>query len=85
MPLPPENKARRFYGRKILDSVRMTRDVGEIAENIVRHLQGIDGANVEVTLEVTTEVPEGVPPDTMRTVSENARTLKFETHGFEEH
>lgn len=83
-PLLPEKKARRFYGRKVLDSVRLTRDAGAIAENIVRHLQGIGGAKVEVTLEVTADVPDGVPTDTVRTVSENARTLKFDTHGFEE-
>lgn len=29
-------------------------------------------------------VPNGVPDDVVRTVSENARTLKFTDHGFEE-
>jgi hypothetical protein len=28
-------------------------------------------------------VPEGVPDDVIRTVTENAKTLKFEQHGFE--
>lgn len=83
-PLPPEKKARRFYGRKTLDSFRLTRDAGDIAENIVRHLQALDGAYVEVTLEITAEAPGGISPEAVRTVSENARTLKFETHGFEE-
>jgi predicted AAA+ superfamily ATPase len=83
-PLPLEKRARRFYGRKTLDSVRLTRDAGDIADNIVRHLQAIDGATVEVTLEVTSDAPGGIPPQTVRTVSENARTLRFDSHGFEE-
>lgn len=83
-PLPPEKKARRFYGRKKLDPVRFMRDAGDIADNIVRHLQSIDGASMEVTLEVTAEADDGVPPETVRTVSENARTLNFDSHGFEE-
>jgi hypothetical protein len=29
-------------------------------------------------------VPEGAPEKTVRTVTENARTLKFRTQGFEE-
>jgi hypothetical protein len=29
-------------------------------------------------------VPNGVPDDVVRTVSENARTLKFTDHGFED-
>jgi hypothetical protein len=28
-------------------------------------------------------VPSGVPDDVVRTITENARTLKFEQHGFE--
>jgi hypothetical protein len=29
-------------------------------------------------------IPDGAPDDVVRTVSENARTLKFEQHGFEQ-
>jgi hypothetical protein len=83
-PLPPEKKARRFYGRKTLDSVRLTRDTGDIANNVIRHLQAIDGADVEVTLEVTAEAQGGISPETVRTVSENARALRFDSHGFEQ-
>jgi hypothetical protein len=30
------------------------------------------------------EVPAGTPENVVRTVTENSRTLKFTTHGFEE-
>jgi hypothetical protein len=39
---------------------------------------------VEVTLEIRAEVAEGVPDDVVRTVTENAATLKFSSQGFEE-
>jgi hypothetical protein len=38
----------------------------------------------EVTLEIDVEVADGIPEDKVRIVSENANTLKFKTHGFEE-
>ncbi len=76
-------KPRRFYGRVELDPVRLTRDVGQVAEAIVQHLSGLLGSRVQVTLEVDAEIPEGAPDDVVRTVTENAKTLKFTSHGFE--
>ena len=48
------------------------------------HLSGLVGANVKVTLEVEAEIPEGAPENVVRTVTENSRTLRFTSHGFEE-
>ncbi|HET9014864.1 MAG TPA: hypothetical protein VFN57_04670 [Thermomicrobiaceae bacterium] len=39
---------------------------------------------MKITLEIEADVPGGVPDDVMRTVTENARTLKFTGYGFEE-
>jgi hypothetical protein len=49
----------------------------------VQHLSTLLGAEVQVTLEVRIEVPDGVPESTVRVVNENCRTLRFESHGFE--
>jgi len=38
---------------------------------------------VTVTLEIEAKIPTGVPENVVRTVTENSRTLKFETQGFE--
>lgn len=38
---------------------------------------------MRVTLEVEATVPEGVPERVVRVVTENCRTLKFTSHGFE--
>jgi hypothetical protein len=41
------------------------------------------GSDVKVTLEVEAHVPNGVPENTVRTVTKNSRTPKFDTQGFE--
>lgn len=83
-PVSKEKKQRRFYATVQLDSSRIGRDAGKIAEEIVQHLALLEGANVEVTLEINAEIPNGVPDNIARTVTENCRTLKFKTHSFEE-
>jgi hypothetical protein len=75
---------RRFFGVKSLDPQRVSRDADQVAVEIVTHLVGLVGANVDVKLEITAEVPDGVPDDVIRTVTENAKTLGFEQHGFEQ-
>jgi predicted AAA+ superfamily ATPase len=80
----PEKAVRRFFGVKALDPQRVSRDADQIATEIVTHLVGLVGADVQVKLEITADVPEGVPDNVVRTVTENAKTLKFEQHGFEE-
>ena len=54
-----------------------------IADEVISHLAGLVGANVRVTLEIQAEVPSGVPDTIVRIVTENGRTLKFTSQGFE--
>jgi predicted AAA+ superfamily ATPase len=75
--------ARRFHGTVALDPTRVGRDAGRIAEEVIAHLAGLQGANVRVTLEIEAEMPSGAPDNVVRIVTENCRTLKFENHGFE--
>src|SRR5262249_7440572 len=82
--LPPEKRLARFHGSVALDATRLGRDAGKIAEEVVQHLTGLVGADVGVTLEIHAEIPEGVPDQVVRTVTENCRTLRFKQHGFEE-
>ena len=51
---------------------------------IIQHLMSVAGADVEVTLEVSVNAPGGIPSSTVRTVSENCRTLKIQDFGFED-
>jgi len=74
---------RRFHGAVRLDTARVGRDAGRVAEEVIAHLSGLVGADVTVTLEIHAEVPSGVPESVVRVVTENSRTLKFSDHGFE--
>jgi hypothetical protein len=40
-------------------------------------------ARVTVTLEIVAVIPIGAPENVVRTVTENGRTLKFTSQGFE--
>jgi predicted AAA+ superfamily ATPase len=73
----------RFHGTVVVDTTRLGRDAGRIAEEIVAHLAGLPGANVTVTLEVEADLPDGAPEQVVRTVTENSRTLGFTSQGFE--
>jgi hypothetical protein len=77
-------KAKRFHGSVSLDPARVGRDAGRIADEVISHLVGLVGSRVKVTLEIEAEIQTGAPENVVRTVTENSRTLKFTTHGFEE-
>jgi hypothetical protein len=79
----PAPKPRRFYGSVTLDSTRVGRDASRIADEVIAHLVGLMGSTVRVTLEIEAEIPSGAPDHVIRTVTENSRTLKFNSQGFE--
>jgi hypothetical protein len=76
-------KPRRFHGTIQLDPERVGRDAGRIAEEVIAHLAGQVDAKVTVTLEIEAHLPNGAGDQIVRTVTENSRTLKFTSHGFE--
>jgi predicted AAA+ superfamily ATPase len=80
---PAAAQPRRFHGTVTLDTARVGRDAGRIAEEVIAHLSGLLGAKVTVTLEIEADIPSGVPDHIVRTVTENSRTLKFTSQGFE--
>lgn len=73
-----------FRGSVALAPSRVGRDAGQIAEEVVAHLGGLVGSEVKVTLEIVWSIPSGAPENVVRTVTENCRTLKLTSHGFEE-
>ena len=81
---PVSATPKRFFGSVALDPTRVGRDAGRIAEEVIQHLAGLMGSNVEITLEIHVELPDGTPDHIVRTVTENCRTLRFKAHGFEE-
>lgn len=83
-PQPEQPKNTHFYMSARLDNTRINRDVQRLVEEVISHLTSVDGCKVEVSLEVNVEAPSGLPQPTVRTVSENCRTLKVNSFGFDE-
>ena len=81
---PPTPSNTRFFMSAKLDNTRVNRDVNNYLQEIIQHLMNVDGSEVELTLEVSVNAPNGIPSTTVRTVSENCRTLKVTDFGFEE-
>jgi hypothetical protein len=50
---------------------------------VIAHLAGQVGAEVNVTLEIGATLPDGATDQVVRIVTENSRTLKFDSHSFE--
>jgi predicted AAA+ superfamily ATPase len=73
----------RFHGSVVLDSTRVGRDAGRIADEVIAHLAGLVGSTVRVTLDIEAEIPDGAPDNVVMIVTENSRTLKFTSQGFE--
>ncbi len=74
---------RRFHGTVRLDPSRVGRDASRIADEVIAHLVGQMGAEVTVTIEIEASLQDGASDQIVRTVTENSRTLKFTSHGFE--
>ena len=82
-PKPAAALPKRFHGTVTLDATRVGRDASRVAEEVIAHLTGLVGAKVTVTLEVEAQIPSGASDHVVRTVTENSRTLKFTSQGFE--
>ena len=74
----------RFHGVVTVDAERLNRDFGRVAQEVVSHLTGLLGTEVEITVEIAARNADGFPDATVRNVTENAKTLRFIDHDFEE-
>ena len=79
---PATQKIVNFHMSAELDITRINRDVQKLMEEVVNHIVNTDGSSVQISLEVTAKAEAGFTPETVRTVSENSRTLKVERFGF---
>ncbi len=81
---PAQKKFTRYHGSVQLNPRRASGDFGTIVDEVLQHLTSLMGSDVEVTVEISARRREGYDADTRRTVTENSRTLKFSSFGFEE-
>jgi hypothetical protein len=83
-PEPPRPALpKRYHGSVTLDPTRVGRDASVIADEVLAHLVALVGAKVTVTLEIEADMPNGAPEQVVRVVTENGRTLRFASQGFE--
>jgi len=73
----------RFFGSIAVDPERYGRDFAKVGQELLQHLAAVAGTELEVTIEIHAKNDGGFSPDTVRTISENAATLKFEPFGFD--
>ena len=81
-PPAPVNDTHFFMSVK-LDNTRVIRDLQKYLDEVITHLSSVDNCEVELSLEVSARAADGFPQGTVRTVSENCRTLRVENFGFE--
>ena len=72
-----------FHMVSKLDNTRVNRGIQSIMEEVVSQLNLI-GADVELAFEVRARVNDGIPPETVRALSENCSTLGVSDFGFSE-
>jgi len=78
---PP--KLTHYYGAVAIDPQRANKDMGLVVEEVIQRLTSLTGCVVDIHLEISADRPGGFDEATVRTISENSRTLKFGTHEFE--
>lgn len=80
---PPPKVDTRFFGVKTLSADRYAMEFRTISDEVIAHLRE-HGVDLQVRIEIEAVKSSGFDEAKRRTVSENARTLKFDQAGFEE-
>lgn len=73
----------RFFGSKELNPDRYALDFKKISDEVIAHLAAAPGVQLTVRIEVEASTCNGFGEATIRTVGENASTLRFDQSGFE--
>lgn len=80
----PKKQPTRFHASVKLNPQRLARDIENIANEVILHVGNHVNAEVEITLDIQAKIPSGANENTVRTVSENCKTLNFTNFGFED-
>jgi predicted AAA+ superfamily ATPase len=74
----------RFHGTVDVDPVRARKVLTDVVDEVLVHLAAYPDAMVRVSLDIEATSARGFDSKTVLTLSENAKSLKFRSHGFEE-
>jgi hypothetical protein len=73
----------RFYGSKSLQADRIVLELQSLTEEVIAHLRQ-PGTQLSVRIDIEATRTSGFDDNVIRTVSENATTLRFDDSAFEE-
>ncbi len=73
-----------FHMSANIDPLRSNKSFSDYVNEIISHLTALEGAKVELTLEVDVTVPNGIPTETVRIVRENCNALKVKYNQFDD-
>ena len=73
----------RFFMSVKLDNTRVIRDLQKYLDEVISHLSATDNCDLNLTLEVSAIASEGFSQSTIRTITENCRTLRITDCGFD--
>ena len=72
-----------YHGVARVNSERYGRDFTRISREVLQHLASMEGADLDITVEIRAHAPDGFPEDKVRIILENASALKFDQSTFE--
>lgn len=75
---------KRFHGSITLRHDDFREKAGDVSREVAAQLAKVVGSKVKIVVEVIAEADGGYTDDVLRSVSENCRTLKFDSFEFEE-
>lgn len=81
---PQHNQKKRFFGTVELDPLTAKRDFATVVDEVILHFTTVVGAKVRLRVDVDVEGSVPFSDAVVRTVSENARSLKFKPADFDE-
>jgi len=84
-PPPPPSKApqpKRYFAAAELNPTKAGLEFTTLMQEVAQHFTRDPGTKVSIRVEIEAERPDGFNDTTVRTVSENARTLKFKQSEF---
>ena len=83
-PEPSGPRNTRFFGVARVNSGLYMKDLTKISQEVIQHLAAPENVDLEISIEITAHKKDGYPDNKVRIVTENARTLKFDSYGFED-
>jgi hypothetical protein len=73
---------KRYFAAAELNPTKAGLEFTTLMQEVAQHFTRDPGTKVSIRVEIEAERPEGFNDTTIRTVSENARTLKFKQSEF---